>query len=130
MNPRNNEKDETITIIDEKTDEKQKFIWSKKKEAMTILERGITFRTAALVFFDDSKISRFDTKHDSKEDRFQVIGFSGETLFVVATEQDLNFKKPIRIISARKARGKEIDRYHRENNLTNGTRNPPRGRKY
>ena len=100
------------------------FEYDSEKEAANIKKHGISFRTAARVFFDEDYIEEADTKHSDNEQRHYVIGdtsagnslntsttgytiignvdsFAGETsdiLYVVYTER-----------STREQNGVEVD---------------------
>ena len=80
---------------------------------------GITFESAALFFFVKWSIEEFDDEHsDFEEQRLTVIGLSGSQLlrvtFTVLTAED--GEEMIRIITARKAKGKEKEDYEKARN--------------
>ena len=85
-----------------------KFEWDEKKAELNIKKHGISFETAAKVFLDDDRIEIYDEAHSMEEDRYAVIGFVGEVLFVVYTERHTN----IRLISARLATARERNVYY------------------
>ena len=114
------------------------FEYDSQKERLNIQKHGISFRTAARVFFDDDYIEEYDEAHSDDEKRYNVIGdvsagtvklyaaignidsFSGETddiLYVVYTER---FERTangetfevLRLISARLANSFERGLYY------------------
>ena len=87
---------------------KIKFEWDEEKEVANIKKHGIDFKSASFVFLDMNRIEIFDEAHSELEDRYITIGVVEEVLTVVYTER----KKSIRIISARPATKKEIERYY------------------
>ena len=50
------------------------FEYDSEKEAANIKKHGISFRTAARVFFDEDYIEEADTSHSFDEQRYSVIG--------------------------------------------------------
>ena len=85
-----------------------KFEWDEQKNKLNKAKHGISFETAALVFYDENYIEMFDFEHSQEEDRYVAIGRVGEVLFVVFTERREN----IRLISARLANEKERRLYY------------------
>ena len=86
-----------------------RFVWNARKAAMNLVKHaGITFEQAATVFFDP--FFRLVEAGPPEESRNAVIGFDGASrlLFVVHVELD---GEAIRIISARKATGRERKLY-------------------
>ena len=114
------------------------FEYDVNKEQINIQKHGISFRTAARVFFDDDYIEEYDSAHSDDEKRYNVIGdvsagnaklraaignvdrFYGKTediLYVVYTERikkNDNGKvfEVIRLISARLANNFERGLYY------------------
>jgi uncharacterized DUF497 family protein len=89
------------------------FEWDENKRQKTLLERGIDFIDAALVWDDPLKQERADTRNDYGEPRYQTIG-KGPVgiLFVVYTVRIYELGKPVnRLISVRRANKKEILQY-------------------
>jgi len=92
-----------------------RFVWDKKKNAANIMKHGVSFIEAENVFTDPKCIERHDNKHSFSEDRWMVIGLYGSVVYnVIFTERN----GKIRIISARKANKKEIERYFYGNGKT------------
>lgn len=71
-------------------------------------KHGVSFQTAALVFYDENRIEMYDSEHSLEEDRYITIGMVEDVLFVVYTER----KDRLRIISARLANKKERSMYY------------------
>ena len=84
------------------------FEWDEQKNALNKAKHGISFETAALVFYDENYIEMYDFEHSLEEDRYIAIGRVGEVLFVVFTER----KENIRLISARLATETEKELYY------------------
>ncbi len=82
------------------------FEWDENKNKANKKKHGISFEVAVRVFCDPNVIVVPDP--ESREDRWNAIGFVGALLFVVYTERD---NDRIRIISARKATKGEINGY-------------------
>ena len=96
------------------------FDWDDNKSAENITNHnGITFKDAALAFFDEWAVDEFDDAHSTAEDsRFTLIGLSGTRLLRVTYTvwQDETNQEVIRIISARDAKGYEKREYERARN--------------
>ena len=116
------------------------FEYDDEKNRANIKKHGVSFRTAARVFFDYDRIEFYDDEHSLDEDRYNVIGdtsagipegddaamignlenFAGEVndlLYVVYTERkmvEINGKEQYvtRIISARLATNFERGLYY------------------
>ena len=76
-----------------------KFEWDGRKAAANLKKHGVTFDEAAEVFYDPDVVEDYDPAHSDAEDRFFVLGSSGQRLLYVVYAQ-----RPgdvIRIISAR-----------------------------
>ena len=107
------------------------FEYDEEKNQKNIEKHGISFKSAARVFFDYDRIEFFDEEHSAEEDRYntigdnsaglvtekRVIGDVADILFVVYTERfivDRNGEKidVTRIISARMATNFEKGVYY------------------
>ena len=109
------------------------FEYDIEKNAANIRKHGISFKTAARVFFDYDRIEMFDEENSIEEERYDTIGniFAGsgeytigkvdsankDILFVVYTERSFvvmndNEQDVIRIISARFATSFERGLYY------------------
>ena len=115
------------------------FEYDKEKNRINLRKHGISFHTAAHVFFDYDRIEMYDEENSTEEDRYNVIGnvFSGsfpnassvigstllhgqpinDILFVVYTEREMRLKdgqlfEITRLISARLATSFERGLYY------------------
>ena len=114
------------------------FEYDAHKEQINIQKHGISFRTAARVFFDEDYIEEFDAAHSNDEPRYNVIGDvsagnaklhatlgnsdpflseANDILYVVYAERVRNFAdgepcEIIRLISARLANSFERGLYY------------------
>lgn len=115
------------------------FEYDEEKNRINIQKHGISFRSAARVFFDYDRIEMYDEKNSQDEDRYDTIGdtsagnvSAGSTiigniscsdrmindiLFVVYTErkrieEDGNVTEVTRLISARMATNFERGLYY------------------
>ncbi|MBO6178301.1 MAG: BrnT family toxin [Selenomonadaceae bacterium] len=86
----------------------QLFEWDDDKAKINKRKHGISFKTAAQVFFDENRIERYDEEHSLVEDRWKIIGKVREVLFVIYTERG----EATRLISARKATPYERSIYY------------------
>ncbi|MBQ7702856.1 MAG: BrnT family toxin [Firmicutes bacterium] len=87
------------------------FEWDEEKNKRNINNHGIDFETAARVFYDEDRLEYYDAAHSVMEDRYITIGEIKDVLIVmvvVYTERT----NAIRIISARKATGRERREYY------------------
>ena len=50
------------------------FEYDEQKNKMNIEKHGISFKTAARIFFDYNRIELFDEQHSEYEDRYNTIG--------------------------------------------------------
>ena len=82
-----------------------------KKRQKTLLERGIDFIDAVLIWDDMYRQERRDTRREYGEARFQTIGKGAfGVLLVVYTVRIYEDGQPLnRIISARPAKKKDIE---------------------
>jgi len=93
------------------------FEWDASKEKDNIkIHEGVTFDFASKVFNDVWAIDEFDEFHSTDtQQRFTIIGLAENKLlrvtFTVVTEA--NGEEVIRIISARKAYGKDRESYEK-----------------
>ena len=110
------------------------FEYDEKKNADNIKKHGISFKSAARVFFDYDRIEIFDEENSIDEDRYDTIGrinlvngnytlgkaSDKDILFVVYTERVVLIdgateKEAIRLISARFATDFERGIYYGKN---------------
>lgn len=89
------------------------FEWDENKRQKTLLERGIDFIDAVLIWDDPFRQERVDNRKEYGEIRYQTIGRGSlGILFIVYTVRIYSEGKPInRIISVRPAQKKEIEQY-------------------
>ena len=89
------------------------FEWDENKRQVTLLERGIDFIDALLIWDDPFRQERVDNRKEYGETRYQTIGKGSlGILFVVYTVRVYSEGKPInRLISVRPAKKREIDQY-------------------
>lgn len=85
------------------------FEWDTVKAQINFFKHGIDFETATLVFLDEHKIERHDTRYIYDEYRWIVIGLIVPTV-VIVVYTDRN--DVTRIISARKANEQERAEYY------------------
>ena len=115
------------------------FEYNEEKNQSNIRKHGISFRSAARVFFDYDRIELFDEENSQDEERYDTIGdtsagilpngstvigsaelsgdFVNDILFVVYTERDMiekdgQTKEVTRLISARLATNFERGLYY------------------
>ena len=85
--------------------------WDKTKNISNQRKHGVSFDVAARVFLDPGRIEIYDDREDYGEDRWITIGAAESALLVVVyTLRDAGGDS-IRLISARKANGKEREAY-------------------
>jgi uncharacterized protein len=91
------------------------FEWDESKRQITLLEKGIDFIDAVLIWDDPFRQERIDTRKNYGEIRYQTIGKSQlGILFVVYTVRVYSEERPInRIISVRPAKKKDIEQYEK-----------------
>jgi uncharacterized protein len=90
--------------------------WDDVKAAANLRKHGIDFADAIAALEDTNRLEEIDTRFDYDEERIQVIGMAhGKVLFVIVTLPD---QDTCRIISARKARKHEQDRYYADDRET------------
>ena len=94
--------------------EGQLFDWDLKKNLSNIEKHGVPFKEAATVFRDTAAVVIDDTEHSQNEERFRIIGHSGNLRLLMVCHCYRDDDSIIRIISARKATKKEQSQYGRE----------------
>jgi uncharacterized DUF497 family protein len=57
--------------------------WYSEKERINVEKHGIDLETVKQVFDDPFRIEKYDESHSGAENRWQVLGKSGDVLFVV-----------------------------------------------
>ena len=89
----------------------QVFDWDKQKNLLNIKKHGISFKIAALAFFDPNSTIISDEGHSQNEDRFILVGFSEKHHLLTICHCYREEGEVVRIISARKATNAEQDIY-------------------
>ena len=87
------------------------FEWDENKNLINQKKHGINFDEASSVFFDERAILFDDPEHSDYEDRFLLLGMSETANVCIVCHCYRESDTVIRIISARKATRKEVDRY-------------------
>ena len=87
-----------------------KFEWDSPKSDRCFSKRGFDFAYAARAFFDPNRILKKDSRFDYGERRYQMISKIEERVFVIIFTPRQN---SIRIISARKANQREVEKYEK-----------------
>ena len=87
------------------------FEWDDAKSDACLAHRGFDFAYAIRAFLDDNRIVGRDRRWNYGEDRYRLLGvIEGRVFVVIYTTRG----SAIRIISARKANGKEVQEYERD----------------
>ena len=90
------------------------FEWDPTKNSKNISKHGVSFFTAAKVFDDLAALVVFDTEHSVEEDRYILLGDSGNGILLLVS-YCVRGADRIRIISARKATKNEEKSYRERN---------------
>ena len=86
-----------------------RFEWDSKKNHVNQDKHGISFETASLIFLDEARVIRPDTRFEYAEARWITLGsISNRIHVVVYCERGAHV---MRIISARKANKRERTYY-------------------
>ncbi len=89
------------------------FEWDENKSSVCFDQRGFDFAYVVQAFIDPSRLIKKDTRWDYGEERYQLLGSIAQRVFcVVYTLRG----STIRIISARKANQREVNRYENSKN--------------
>ena len=84
------------------------FQWDEAKSSACLKTRGFDFAYAASAFADPGRIVEQDNRFSYGEDRYQLIGrIEGRLYVLIYTVRHDEY----RIISARKANQREVNRY-------------------
>ena len=87
------------------------FEWDDAKSNACLAHRGFDFAYAIRAFLDDDRIVGRDRRWNYGEDRYRLLGvIEGRVFVVIYTTRGSAY----RIISARKANGKEVQEYERD----------------
>ena len=87
------------------------FEWDNSKNKTNLKKHGIDFQEAQTVFYDENGILFDDPEHSTDENRFIIIGKSIKSNICLVCHCYRQENEVIRIISARKATKREVDRY-------------------
>lgn len=87
------------------------FEWDPGKAASNAAKHGVTFEEAKTVFYDDDALVIPDPDHSKDEERFIIMGRSGELRILIVIHCFRKAGSSIRIISARRAGTKERNTY-------------------
>ena len=87
------------------------FEWDASKSKSNKKKHGISFEEAQSVFTDPNARLISDPDHSDREDRFVLLGMSEHLRILVVCHCYRENDTRIRIISARKAKRKEIETY-------------------
>lgn len=87
------------------------FEWDATKNERNYQKHSVWFEEAQTIWADAHAIEFFDGQRASPEDRFLRVGHSTNSRLLLAVFCERNLGKTIRIISARKATGKERHDY-------------------
>jgi uncharacterized protein len=85
------------------------FEWDPNKAVSNEKKHRVTFEEASSVFEDSLSVTVLDPKHSDEEDRFVMVGMSGNHRVIVVCFTDRDDR--IRIISAREASKRERRNY-------------------
>lgn len=88
-----------------------KFEWDVAKATLNKKKHGVSFDEAQSVFYDELALQFFDDESSESEDRFLMLGFSGEARLLIVCHCEREQGSIIRIISARKATKSEGEYY-------------------
>jgi uncharacterized protein len=90
-----------------------KFSWDPDKEEINKRKHKVAFYDACHVFADQCMLTLYDKEHSLDEDRWISMGLipDGSVLVVVHTYKCVRKRESVRIISARRANGRESQEY-------------------
>lgn len=89
------------------------FQWDPKKAALNERKHGVSFGEAKSVFLDENAKVIPDPEHSDDEDRFIILGLSGNARLLVVCHCYREDDHTIRLISARKSTRNESKQYMR-----------------
>lgn len=87
------------------------FAWDAAKNRANQRKHGVSFEEAQSVFADERGLLIHDPEHSASEDRFVLLGLSSSLRALVICHCYRAGDSVIRIISARKANGRERKLY-------------------
>jgi uncharacterized DUF497 family protein len=89
-----------------------RFPWDPTKDAQNRRKHRVSFAKAETVFADGHALLIDDPAHSTAQDRFILLGLSLKLRILVVAHAYREDQGVIRIISARKATGRERDIYN------------------
>jgi uncharacterized DUF497 family protein len=87
--------------------------WGPAKAEANLGKHGVSFEEAASVFLDERAVEFYDDEHSEWEDRFLLLGLSGNLRLLLVCHCRRVGESVIRLISARKATRNEARQYAR-----------------
>ncbi|AMM24409.1 BrnT family toxin [Variovorax sp. PAMC 28711] len=87
------------------------FEWDERKAALNARKHGVTFDEAKSVFVDERARLIDDPDHSDDEERFVLLGLSSALRLLLVCHCYRSEGNVIRIVSARKATGRESKAY-------------------
>jgi len=90
-----------------------RFEWDENKSKDNLAKHGVSFEEASSVFYDDRAGEFYDDGHSAREDRFLLLGLSGNLRLLLVCHCHREGESVIRVISARKATRNEAKHYRR-----------------
>ena len=90
-----------------------RFEWDPAKAVRNVRKHGVSFEEASTAFTDPFARVTFDPDHSEAEDRFILLGLSTAARMLVVCDCYQEEDEVIRIVSARKANGRERKQYGR-----------------
>ena len=88
-----------------------RFEWDERKATANARKHGVTFDEAKSVFVDERAKLIDDPDHSEEEDRFVLLGVSNALRLLLVCHCYREQGNVIRIVSARKASGRESKSY-------------------
>jgi uncharacterized DUF497 family protein len=88
-----------------------RFEWDEAKAEDNLGKHGVSFEEASSVFYDERAVEFYDDEHSEWEDRFLLLGLSGNLRLLLVCHCHREGESVIRIISARKATKNEARHY-------------------
>lgn len=88
-----------------------RFEWDAQKSVANFKKHGVAFEEAKSVFYDERARLIQDPDHSQSEDRYVLIGSSARFRILVVCHCYRGRRGIIRIISARRATGREASSY-------------------
>jgi uncharacterized DUF497 family protein len=88
-----------------------RFEWDAQKAETNLRKHGVSFEEARTVFLDEDALQRPDDDRSDDEDRFVLLGLSGQMRTLVVCHCYRQDDEVIRLISARKANSVERAQY-------------------